>query len=190
MPPLIMAEAQAKAQGGKFSEVLTLCQGSDSLLARILVGGLSQAGLGLPAVHSAMQDQGAREVTRLHHRVGYIGFVGTVAPMLGLLGTVIGMIQSFNVLGHAGGTAQPDKLALGISTALVTTCMGLIVAIPLMFLHSFLRNRVTRLGQEAGGFCEQFVRTMAVVVERNQLQAAKNGAAAAKKDESDTNGKP
>jgi biopolymer transport protein ExbB len=74
------------------------------------------------------------------------------------------------------GAARPDELAVGISEALITTCMGLILALPLLFCHNYLRNRVTGIGQRASGFCEQLLRIMTVALEAKQA-ARSHGAA-------------
>jgi biopolymer transport protein ExbB len=165
MPPPIVEEADKLVRRGQFNQLNSLCQAGDNLFSRVLRTGLSQGGLGLPAVRQAIQDQGAKEITRLAHRVNYMGFLGAIAPMMGLLGTVIGMISSFNVLGSAKGAARPDELAGGIAFALVTTCEGLVLAIPMMFFHNFFRDRVSRLGQDCSTLCERLLRLMGAVVE-------------------------
>ena len=164
LPPAVSQEALQLAGKGKFSQVVTLCQANDSMLSRVIRAALSQGQMGIEAVREAMQEGGIREITRLQQRVGYMGFIASVAPMLGLLGTVTGMIASFNVLGMAKGAARPDELAVGISEALVTTCMGLVVAVPLMFFHNYFRDRVTRIGQEASGQCERLLRVMTTAI--------------------------
>ncbi len=170
MPEAMIEQSMALTQRGKFGELRTLCKTNDSLLARIVGSALDDGNWGVDAVREAMQQHGTREITRLHQRIGWIGLIGMIAPMLGLLGTVTGMINSFQVLGDAKGTARPDELAVGISEALVTTTMGLIVAVPMMFLFSFLRDRVTRVGQDAGGVCERIVRVMGVVIDQRNAE--------------------
>jgi len=165
LPPLLVEQSRQLALQGKFPEMLAMSRTSQSMLGRIISGSLPEGKLGVLAVRQAMQGHGAREVTRLRQRVGYIGFIASVAPMLGLLGTVTGMIHSFNVMGVAKGAARPDELAVGISEALVTTSIGLIVAVPMMFLYSLLRDRVTRVGQESAGVCEGLYRLMVTAVE-------------------------
>ena len=165
MPPALVKQAMELANQRKFAELRRACGTNESALASILASALGEGSWGLDAVREGMEQQGNKQMTRLHQRVGYIGFIAAIAPMLGLLGTVTGMIRSFNVLGHAQGAARPDQLATGISEALVTTCMGLIVAVPLMFFHTFLRDRVTRIGQSVAATCEKLLRIMAVVVE-------------------------
>lgn len=165
IPPPLVQQSEELIGKGRFSEILNVCKAGDSMLHRILAFAFSQGQLGMDAVREAMQESGTREVTRLQQRVGYIGFIASVAPMLGLLGTVTGMIRSFNVLGMAKGAARPDELAVGISEAMVTTCMGLVVAVPLMFFHNYFRDRVTRIGHDASGQCERLVRTMAAALD-------------------------
>ncbi len=165
MPPGLSAQLEQLSRQGKFNDILMLARGSDSVLGRIVAGGLGRGELGLPAIREALQEHGTREVTRLNQRIGYIGLAATLAPMLGLLGTVTGMIRSFNVLGSSKGAARPDELAMGIAEALVTTCEGLIVALPLALLHSYLRDRVTRMGQELSAFCERLCRNFTVALE-------------------------
>jgi biopolymer transport protein ExbB len=172
LPQSVSQQVEQLALKGKFSEMLTFSQANDSMLSRIVRGALAQGKLGIEAVRESMQESGTREVTRLQQRVGYIGLIASVAPMLGLLGTVTGMIRSFNVLGMQKGAARPDELAVGVSEALVTTCMGLVVAVPLMFFHNYFRDRVTRIAQEATGRCERLLRVMTAVIEaRGTAQA-------------------
>jgi biopolymer transport protein ExbB len=172
MPRGMVEQAEEHARKGRFSQILPLSQASDNLIGRILRGGMQQGSFGLPAVRQAMQEQGVKEMTRLSHRVNYMGFIGAIAPMMGLLGTVLGMVNSFHVLGSKGASARPDELAVGISFALVTTCEGLILAIPMMFFHNYFRDRVTRLGQECSGFCERLLRLMGAVLEARAARAA------------------
>lgn len=162
IPSSVSEQFEELAHKKRLSEILTLCKANDSMLSRVVADALSHGQLGIEAVREAMLESGTREVTQLQQRVGYIGFIASVAPMLGLLGTVTGMISSFNVLGMAKGAARPDELAVGISEAMVTTCMGLVVAVPLMFFHSYFRDRVTRISQEASGICERLVRIITV----------------------------
>lgn len=156
---------------GRFEELMSLCKTHDSMLARIIAGSLTDSRFGLEAVREGLEQQGVAEVTYLRERIGYIGLIASVSPMLGLLGTVTGMIASFRLLGEAQGAARPDELALGISQALVTTCMGLIVAVPLMFFYAFFRNRITRIGNEAAAVGERMLRIMRVVLEARRQGA-------------------
>jgi len=88
---------------------------------------------------------------KLEHRLSYMALIGTVSPMIGLMGTVQGMISAFETLGTAtGGAPKPAELAGDISTALLTTLFGLVIAIPAIAAFSILRNRIARLVLEVG----------------------------------------
>ena len=184
IPPRLAQELVQLARQGKFEEIQNLAGAFDCMLARIVSHTFAQGRMSLIAAREVMQEQGTREVTRLYQRVGYIGFIAAVAPMLGLLGTVTGMIGSFNVLGAAKGAADPDDLAVGVSEALVTTCMGLVVAIPLMFFHNYFRDRVTRIGQDAAGACDRLMRHM------TEGQFLRERAHAGREDEPPTEDRP
>jgi len=175
MPPPLAEQMIQLARQGRVADLLNVARTVDCMLGRIVVGTLGQGRMSLADVQDTMQEQGEREVTRLQQRVTYIGFIAAIAPMLGLLGTVTGMIQSFNVLGVEQGAARPDELAKGISEALVTTCMGLVVAVPLMFFHIYFRGRVTRIGQDAAGYCERLVRTLTDALSSGSGAAAGEG---------------
>ena len=94
-----------------------------------------------------MQEVGEEENMRLEHRLSYLALIGTLSPMIGLLGTVDGMISSFKLIANtATGAPDPQALAQGISTALFTTFIGLVLAIPALAAYNLLRNRVSRSG--------------------------------------------
>jgi biopolymer transport protein ExbB len=102
-----------------------------------------------------VEEAGEEQTARLYRKTDVLGLIGSVAPMLGLLGTVTGMIRAFNVIAMTGGMARPEQLAGGISEALVTTVMGLVVAIPTMVAFTYFRNRIDSLIAEAGKRVEQ-----------------------------------
>jgi biopolymer transport protein ExbB len=101
-------------------------------------------------LRTTVEDTGRLEVDRLYRLTDGIGLVASVAPMLGLLGTVIGMVGAFDAIMLAEGPARPDQLAGSISQALITTVLGLIVAIPCTAAYTFLRNRIDHLTTEIG----------------------------------------
>ncbi len=105
----------------------------------------------------AIQEEAAHYSGDLFRRADYLLFIGNTAPMLGLLGTVFGMMTSFNVLAVQGGVSDPGELAGGISGALVTTCMGLIVALPALIFYTMLRNRIELLVADVGRCIESLL---------------------------------
>ena len=97
-----------------------------------------------------MQEVVEEESMKLDHRLSYMALIGNLSPMIGLFGTVQGMIASFQVIATGGATPKPADLAGGISTALFTTLVGLAVAIPAIAAYNILRNRIARLVLEVG----------------------------------------
>jgi biopolymer transport protein ExbB len=117
--------------------------GSDiSLLSRAAMAAHAASPDGIPAMENAVTDVLEQDATRLFRKIEWLHIIGNVAPMLGLFGTVWGMINAFNAIVQAGGQPEPAQLAGGISTALVTTWWGLIVAIPALAAYGILRNRI------------------------------------------------
>ncbi len=169
IPPALADELDRLARQGRFGDVLATAKTSDSTLGRIVAAGVARGEQGLPAIREGLQEAGTREMTRLFQQIGYIGLATTIAPMLGLLGTVTGMTRSFNVMGMTKGAARPDELAVGIAEALVTTVMGLALALPLACLHSWFRDRVTKAGQETSAICERLLRSMTLAHEARQV---------------------
>ena len=180
MPEALTDETLVLAGKRQFEEVHALAKTSDSLVARVVTAGLKDGRLGLDAVREGFQQQGEGEFTRLRQRNGYLGLIAAVAPMLGLLGTVTGMISSFRLLGESQGSARPDELALGISQALVTTCMGLVLAVPLTFFYAFFRDRINRMAHEVGGYGDRLLRTMTVAMAGKPTAAPTSAAPAPK----------
>jgi biopolymer transport protein ExbB len=128
----------------KISEALFLSQGDSSSIGRIFFAGLKNVGRGLWLVKEAIEERGDREALGLEKRIGIIATVANLAPLLGLLGTVSGMIKSFNVI-SLEGTGNPAHLAGGIAEALITTAAGLCVAIPALVIHRILKDKAESL---------------------------------------------
>lgn len=132
---------------GKLTEALALCKRTDASISHVLYAGLSSYGKRRDAIKERMEEVGRHEVANMERYINVVGTIAGVAPLLGLLGTVSGMIKSFNVIALQG-VAEPGALAGGISEALLTTAAGLIVAIPSFIMHRYLRNRVHSLTLE------------------------------------------
>jgi len=144
VPPGLIDELEGQLARAEYEQAQQACARDTSFLATVVRTGLERRGsmFGHFDMQNAMQEVSEREISRLYRKLDYLTFIAATAPMLGLLGTVTGMIRSFNIIAETEGTAKPSQLAGGISEALVTTCMGLIVAIPTMFFVSLFRNRV------------------------------------------------
>ena len=135
----------------QYQEAFDLAKADESFLGQVLAAGLAKVSVGYQQAIEAMQEVGEEESMKLEHRLSYIALIGTISPMVGLFGTVWGMILSFKVIAdHPDVTPKPYELAAGISTALVTTLVGLAIAIPAIAAYNILRNRVSRLVLEVG----------------------------------------
>jgi biopolymer transport protein ExbB len=149
--PMELVEAfEANLNEKKYQEAYDLAKNDDSFLGHVLAAGLGKLSQGYPQAIEAMQEVGEEETMKIEHRLGYIALIGTISPMVGLLGTVDGMVQAFQVIAHSPTQPKPSELAQGISMALITTLVGLWLAIPAIALFGIMRNRMARLTLEVG----------------------------------------
>jgi biopolymer transport protein ExbB len=140
-------EVHQRIGQGQFAAAVTACEQRPSYLAAVLGAGLAEVELGYAAVEKAMEDCSQQQAARLYRKLEFFTMIGTIAPMLGLLGTVWGMILAFMEF-EVQANPQPSDLAPGIYKALVTTLQGLCVAIPALAAYSLLRNRTDELVAE------------------------------------------
>lgn len=150
IPEDFVNEFQQKLEAKDYKGAYDLSKADDSLIARILSVGMSRLDRGYSAAVEGMQEVGEEENMNYEHRLSYLALIASIAPMIGLMGTVYGMILSFQKIATATVAPKPSELADGISTALFTTLEGLAVAIPAMIAYSLLRNRVARYMLEVG----------------------------------------
>ncbi len=134
-----------------------LIQADESMLAQIVSAGLSRLEKGREQAMEAMQQTGEEEVMKVEHRLGMIALIGNTSPMIGLLGTVQGMVATFSEIARRTTTPPPSELAKGISMALYTTLVGLVLAIPAIMAYNILRNRFQRLTLQAGNMSEEML---------------------------------
>ncbi len=132
----------------QYREVIEYTAADGSFLAQVVHAGLAEANHGLAAMERAMAEACEVRTSGLLRKVELLNVIGNVAPMLGLLGTVYGMIVTFNRIVQAGGLPDPALLADGIGIALVTTFWGLVVAVPALAVYAFMRNRIDGVSAE------------------------------------------
>lgn len=128
----------------------------------------SRSPFGFLELKSAMEESGQEQVARLYRSTDGIGLIASVAPMLGLLGTVVGMVGAFDVLSATGGAARPDQLAGDISKALITTVMGLIVAIPCTAVYAYFRNRIDHVTTGVGDVIDELTSHLEAVPDQGR----------------------
>ncbi len=148
MPSGLADKVRETLKTGHVSQAIQECQSEPSLLSYIIQSGLAEIDGKWTSIEKAMEDATAEQSARLYRKVEYLSVIGNLAPMLGLLGTVIGMVMAFRDVSTAQGAPQAKELAEGIYLALVTTVEGLIVAIPALAAFAFFRNRVDQLVAE------------------------------------------
>ena len=151
VPKALVESFEQNLDAKKYQEAYDLAKSDESFLGHVLSAGISKVSTGYNEAIEAMQEVGEEENMRLEHRLSYLALIGTLSPMIGLLGTVHGMIDAFRIIANTStGAPDPQDLAQGISTALFTTFIGLVIAIPALAAYNLLRNRVSRLVLEVG----------------------------------------
>ncbi len=137
------------------NEAIAICHQNQSPMADVFMHGVRKWGRPSVEVEQAVLDGGERQVSQLKKGLRVLNGVSTLSPLIGLLGTVVGMIRSFNDIAMAGAMGQTQTLANGIALALLTTAVGLLIAIPAMAAYLYLAGRIDsivmemdRLGQE------------------------------------------
>jgi len=162
MPEGVAFELEEMIGQGKIDDALEVCRNpeNDSLLSYVVLAGLERfrgAEFGFAEYKAAVEEAGEDQTAKLYRKTEVLGLIGSIAPMLGLTGTVLGMIKAFNTIASTGGAPKPDQLAGAIGQALVTTLLGLIVAIPAMVAYSYFGNRIDSLVAETGKRVEQIL---------------------------------
>jgi biopolymer transport protein ExbB len=149
-PVHLVEDFEEMLDNKQYQDAYELAKEHESVLGSVLSAGLSKLSAGYPQAIEAMQEIGEEENMKLDHRLSYMALIGTLSPMVGLFGTVHGMIKAFQVIATGGSTPEASELAGGISTALFTTLLGLAIAIPAIAVYNILKNRVARLMLEVG----------------------------------------
>jgi biopolymer transport protein ExbB/TolQ len=134
-------------QSGNFKAAVDLTQGSSSFVGSILSYGLARIKTARHRddVEKAMEESLMEALPRLERRTHYLASFANIATLLGLLGTIVGLIQAFQAVGAANPAEKADLLSASISVAMNTTAFGLIVAIPLLLIHSVIQSKTTQV---------------------------------------------
>lgn len=150
LPPGLIAQFEARLNEKQYQEAYELARTDESYLGQVLAAGMTKLSAGYDKAVAAMQEVADEENMKLEHRISYIALIGSIAPMVGLYGTVDGMIAAFRVIAASTSQPKPSELAEGISTALVTTIIGLFIAIPMVICYAYLRNTVAKIYLDVG----------------------------------------
>ena len=160
LPEDLLDELSEPVDKGDRNEATRLCEESPCFFTNVVTAGLAHIHLGAIQAGRAMQDVREEETIKLFSRIGWLRLIADVAPMVGLLGTVWGMMRAVGE--YTGSQSSTQTFASqGIRLALITTLLGLVVAIIATSVYFFFRNRVTRLSIEVGEEAEQMVHKIA-----------------------------
>jgi len=168
-PPLIEALRQT-IESGNYQEAWATCNANKNYLANVLKAALTRVGRGKDAVEAAVAEHGLREATLIRTRNSYLSVIGVVSPMIGLLGTVIGMMGAFAVLASSG-ISDPRQLSGKISEVLLATASGLFIAIPAFVAYYVFRN----VSQEVIVHSDDVVNTLLLDIPYDELQGVQIG---------------
>lgn len=138
----VIMEAEDALYEGNPARASKLLESHDSSVARVLAAGIRNHHLGERAVERAMEEHGTREVASLTCRLGWLDTIITIAPLLGLLGTVTGMISAFHVIATKEGISTPTAITGGVAEALIATATGLAIAIFTLVGNNAIQERI------------------------------------------------
>lgn len=160
----------------RFQELLAFTERDPSFISKALNPALKRAP-SFSSMKEAMETAVAEQTAEQFRKIEYLNIIGNLGPLLGLLGTVLGMIQAFSALQAAGGNASPTELAGGISTALTHTFLGLMLAVPCLAAFGILRTIVDRLTVRGALQAEDLLLMIKPAEAKTQAPAARTGAA-------------
>ena len=145
-PNRFLAQVLAHVEGSNFARALEVCNvRSGHPMPRVLKAGLMKANRREREIERAMEEEMLRSIPNLQKRMAYIALFANIATLIGLLGTIMGLIHAFEGVAQASAAARQQMLADGISQAMLTTAMGLITAVPMMIFHTILTARQERI---------------------------------------------
>jgi biopolymer transport protein ExbB len=150
VPPPLIDKLEGAIKTRNFQEAYDVCRDDNSFLAKLVRTGIANLPNGRAEAKEAMNTMAEEIIVTMESRISYLATIGTLGPMIGLVGTIWGMIMSFQEIAlAAGGQPQAHKVAEGISTALVITLEGVSLAVPAIFFYAFFRNRIASIAMEA-----------------------------------------
>ncbi len=161
VPPVLVERLETSIKERKFQEAYDACRDNDSFLARLVRTGVANLPNGRPEAKEAMTTMADEIMTGMEQRVGNLAIIGQLGPLIGLVGTLIGMIMSFKEIAMAAGAQpRPEKVAEGISTALVITLMGISLSVPAIFFFNLFRNRMALMRMEATRVADRVINAL------------------------------
>jgi len=159
VPPAFVNDFTDTVNKRQFKQAFELCRTDGSFLARVLSAGMARLQYGIEDARQAANNMVETVRAGKEQLINYLGTIGTLGPMIGLVGTVFGMIQSFMELSK-GGAPKSEELARGISHALVVTLLGVAISVPAIFFYTFFRNRLVRITMDTSTLADDLLTQM------------------------------
>lgn len=157
VPGTLAKRLQTALRAGDTRGALQMLQNRDEFLANVLRAGLKMSGHDRYVIQEAMESEGEREATALWQKISYLNSAASLAPLLGLLGTVWGMMLAFGSIAFDTAQVKMLNIASSVALAMITTAAGLLLAIPAMTVYFYLRGRVIRIIAETEAWASEFV---------------------------------
>lgn len=157
IPETTYTQLEIMLEEKRYRDAIDFAANDPSYLARLVDGALNEASNGYGAMERAMEESADAASSKMLRPLEWLAVLGNVAPMCGLFGTVYGMIVAFYKLVQTGGKPDPAELAAGISTALVTTFWGLVVAIPALTVYAWIKMKADALFSEGMMMAEELI---------------------------------
>ncbi len=160
VPASFMKRALSQIGSGDLRGAYQMCEGRDELLANVLRAGLRMHGHDRYVIQEAMESEGERGAAALWQKISYLNNVGVIAPLLGLLGTVLGMMRAFGSIALDDAQVKGLKMAAAVAQAMITTAAGLMLAIPALVIYFYLRGRVTKIISQVEAQSAELIETL------------------------------
>src|SRR5262249_3753892 len=160
IPPYFVEEFTDTVNKRRFKEAFELSRNESSYIGRVLTAGMGRLQYGIEDAREAAFNMAESIKAGKDQLIAYLATIGTLGPMIGLVGTVFGMIQSFMVLAVPGSNPRPDELAKGISHALVVTLLGIGLSVPPFSSHPLSRNRLIRISMDVANIADDLLTQM------------------------------
>lgn len=172
--PAFMKKIQKLVEARNYDRAVQLCNAApNAALAMVLKAGLSRAGRGQKEIQNAVDEAALELLPKLQKRTGYLQVIANVATLLGLLGTILGIIIAFKAVAEVEASQKQKVLTRGIAIALYTTAFGLVVAIPTMLAHAFIDAQTTKIIDEIDEYSVKLINLLGQVEDNVKVQAAK-----------------
>ena len=170
VPVALVERLETAIKEKKFQEAYDACRDNESFLARLVRVGVANLPNGRAEAKEAMNSTQDEIVTGMEARISYLAIIGTLGPMIGLVGTIMGMIASFQEIANASGAQpKPEKVAEGISTALFITLEGVSLSVPAIFFFAFFRNRIASMALESGKVAERTISALLAAAKQTKV---------------------